>query len=205
MQANAFKRAAALVANPKDVKANLRLLPRKTPTALLVTSAIGLAVSVSDLELGLGKYVVGFQLNDELKAQARTNLGPVYQHLFALAKVVKAKVPASGKKVKLHGETTTEGLLKLHALSTALLAVVQGLTSGQGLTEKHELEEQVVDYLKAKVEELIGELYAFTYTLLGIVPADVLVEQFELLKATYGAELFEPKAKEVAEPEAAAE
>jgi hypothetical protein len=193
MQANAFKRAAALVAPVKDVKSHLRVLPRKTLTATYVHAAISLAVAAGTLMTTLSPYVAGTQLNEELKAEAYRDLGPVFEHSFVLAKALKVKLPGSGKKVKLVGETTTESLLHIHRLSNDLLSLVRVLTDGGGLTEKLDMDESTVAQAQAKLTELLNEVYAFTYALLKIAPAEVLADHFSYLSSIWGPEFFAPK------------
>lgn len=199
MQANAFKRAAALAEPAKEVKSNLRLLPRKTQTALMVNSIISLAVSVGELQNGLRPYILGTQLNADMLEQAKTDMGPVFQHLFAMAKVLKVKLPGSGKKLTLKGETYTECLLRLHEDSATLLAFVSELLDGKGLTEKYEIEPEILAGLQELVEGMIQAAYAFTYSVLKVVPSDVLDAQYKALVEQHGEEVFaKPAPKEPA-------
>lgn len=190
MQANAFKRAAALVEPAKIVKTNMRLLPRKTQTALVVNSIISVSVSIAEVQSGLSAYILGSQLNDKMLADTKENMGPVFQHLFALAKTLKVKLPGAGKKMTLKGETYTECLLRLHEDSSTLLAFVSELLDGKGLTEKYDIDPEVVAGLQELVSRLILAAYAFTYSVLKVTPSDVLDAQYQALVEQYGEEVF---------------
>lgn len=187
MQANAFKRNAYRTVSVKRTKTAFRtLLARKTPVAFSAQAIINLKADTSRLLMATQPYLLGLQLNDEIRSASRGVIGDIYQHTVILARASKARLPGSGKKLTLKGITLTQALLELDAKATSLL---------EQLTTVFEGEEVDLVELKPKIEGFILHLYSVTYSLLKVTPSVVMEEQQSKLDEQYGEGFFAPKPK----------
>jgi NTP pyrophosphatase (non-canonical NTP hydrolase) len=105
----------------KNAKEGMRKVARRTPTTNIAHAIVGLSTEVGELLEGLQPYLLGFQFTDELKRNAREELGDISYYTVVLCKMLKIKMPTSTKKVALKGMTPTKALLTLHKISNDLL------------------------------------------------------------------------------------
>lgn len=162
MDSASFKRNVFRTLSPKTSKAGLRGVARTTPGVHIMYAITGLNTEVGALMESLKPFVLGFQLNSAMKQDAFLAFGGVSYFAVMLAKVIKAKVPGSGKKVHLHGLTKTEALLKLNSLSNDLMYTTMRVFRN---------EEWDLDEIKAQTEEVLQVLWPLIYDLLGVAPA----------------------------------
>lgn len=123
MKTNEFKRVVNKTLSAKTEKEAFRSILRKQRGVNLLYSALGLSVAVGKLEHSLQGYVLGHQLTPDMKAGSRHAFGGVAHHGVAVAKLVKAKVPSSQRKIKPRN-TPTFLLTQISHLSTQVLAQI---------------------------------------------------------------------------------
>lgn len=182
MQANTFKRNAYKTLDAKATKTAYRVeLARKTPTAFASRAALQLKSETSRLLAVAQPYILGEQLDDELREALTEALGTVYMQAAILSRVTKAKMIGSGKKIVLKGMTTTEATLELDAIALHLQDLVLDTFNGKSLD---------LQAMKTVVEGLLFHLQGLTYMLLRHTPTEVLARQQAILEQSYGTELF---------------
>lgn len=182
MQSNAFKRNAYKTLDAKKTKFAYRaLLARKTPVALTAQAVFKLKSATSMLLVTARPYLLGLQLDDQIREELTEALGAVYMQAAILSRTTKAKMIGSRKKIVLKEITTTEAVLELDAIAGHLQDLVLEVFEGEPLE---------LEALKPTVQGLLQHLQGLTYMLLKQTPSDVLERQQSVLESTHGKELF---------------
>ena len=134
----------------------MRKVARKTTTTNLSHAIVGLKSETGELLQGLHAYILGTQLNDAMRSNAREELGDIAYYTTVLCKVLKIKMPTSSKKVALKNMTLTDALLRIDGVATDLLDQYKKSFYGRDL-----------DMLKIAeiAQPLPALLYAINYTL----------------------------------------
>lgn len=178
MKSNEYKRQARLTLSPvKIAKAGIRANINKKSKVNIGHALIGVVSEVGELQDTLSRFLTGAtQLTDDLRKDAREELGDVLYYVAIGAKELKLKLPTSTKKVKLHG-TITEQVLALNYFSTAL----------SGLYKKQYYGEQIpLDRVTELWENLIQQVWGVCFTLFGEPPATIMEENIAKLHQRYG-------------------
>ncbi len=115
MDISTYRRNVVKTMPVKPAKAALRYVTRNTQRTNMLHAAIGVATEMGELIQGVENYLLIGKTTDLEKLQAKEELGDFAYYLTALAKAVKAKMPGSGKKLKLVG-TRGKALLDLQNL-----------------------------------------------------------------------------------------
>lgn len=116
-----FKRNSFRMLNQKMVKSGLKDMASDRTTANLTYEVIAVRAAVGHLMRDLQDYIVpGVQLRDAHRAMAKQNLGELLQHAAVVAKILKAKIPASQKKVKPK-HTPTHLLIEIDRVANEML------------------------------------------------------------------------------------
>ncbi|QZI85721.1 hypothetical protein CPT_Summit_065 [Stenotrophomonas phage Summit] len=181
-----YRKNVTATLSVKPAKVGLRQMLRKQKTLNLGHALVGLGGEIGEVVLALTPFVLGAsQLNADLKAKARPEFGDVLYFTFVAGKMLKAKLPASTKKVKLKGYTISEAVLKLNEFGTLFVGQYKKVYYGLELDE-------------AKIAELYGEfvelLWAVIYTLYGEGPAAIMEENIAKLAAKYPDQVFSTEA-----------
>lgn len=181
METAVFKRNVLRTLSAKTAKAGLRTIARKTPSVFVLQAIIGLNTEFGRLKNALHPYMLGHQLTDGIRTDAKSSAGGVYYYTVLLARTLKTKIPGSGKKVHLKDMTMTEGLLKLDTLTGDLMYSAAGVFSGEDLD---------LDDIKATCDSIIALLWPLTYDLIGTTPAEVFEEYMAGLSNVFPTGLF---------------
>jgi hypothetical protein len=180
METANFKRNVLRTISVRAAKAGVRNALRSQVATNTMHGIFGLNTEVGALMDGLNPYLLGFQLNDELLQTTFTAMGGVCYYTVLLAKVLKVKIPGSGKKVHLDG-TKTEGLLELQSTAQGMLYGIMSVFHGENMN----LEDVAKD-----VKSIIDLIWPLTYDLLGVTPAEVFADYSSRLAAGYPEGLF---------------
>lgn len=106
----------------KPAKAGLRFVVRNTIRVNLFHASTGLASEAMELVNAMSDYLIGAsQLTDKMKVHAFEEMGDFGYYLVVASKSVKAKLPGSGKKLKLKGMTRSAAVLDLHKAASDIL------------------------------------------------------------------------------------
>ncbi|ATS92321.1 hypothetical protein DLP05_066 [Stenotrophomonas phage vB_SmaS_DLP_5] len=186
-----YRKNVTATLSVKPAKAGLRQMLRKQKTLNLGHALVGLGGEIGEVVLALTPFVTGAsQLTTDLKAKARSEFGDVLYFTFVAGKMLKAKLPASTKKVKLKGMTISEAILKLNEYGTLFVGQYKKVYYGLELDE-------------AKIAELYGEfvelLWAVVYTVYGEAPAPIMEENVAKLAAKYPGQVFSTEAAQAGE------
>jgi hypothetical protein len=181
MDSNRFKRNVLRTVSARVTKFGLRNTARATVNAHVFHAIAGLNTEVGALIQGMQPFLLGFQLNQDILQNAFMSLGGVSYYTMLLSKVLKVKVPGSGKKLHLINLTKTEALLKLHEVSLEL--------SYQGMSVFHG-EAIDLEVIKDLTQALIGIIWPLTYDLFKVTPSFVFEDYSNRLSAGFPAGLF---------------
>lgn len=105
----------------KPAKLGLKLVSRNTNRTNIFHTSTGVATEGAEFVIGLTPYLLGIsKLTDAMKSNAFEEMGDLGYYITALAKCVKAKLPGSGKRLKLKGMTRSEAVMQLFAATAEI-------------------------------------------------------------------------------------
>jgi hypothetical protein len=134
MTIGTFRRHVGRTLTPKATKLALRGVSKNTVRTHAAHGAVSLKTHTGQLLQATSQYLLGLQMTQEMKDNAAVALGDIGYDLTVIARVLKAKMPSSTKKVKLVG-TRAAALLQLDSLATDLLhQAEQGLFAPPKMT-----------------------------------------------------------------------
>jgi hypothetical protein len=102
----------------------MRTASRNSTQAVMAQSIVALKRDMGSLFQSVGKYILGFQMTQQMKDSAYHYLGDIGADLSVLCKMLKVKMPSATKKIKLTC-TRTAALLQLDGLTTEMLSMVE--------------------------------------------------------------------------------
>lgn len=191
MELAQFKKAVFKTLEIKPAKEGLRRIARKSATVNVAHSIVGLKTATGEMVKALEPYVLGMQLNDALRQEAKVKAGDVAYYLTVLAKVARVKMPSTNRKVQLKGKTLTKALLELDAIAVDLLDEYKETFIG------HEINMEKVRELLAPFPLL---LYGVCYQLFNEPIATIMDASYAHLTESYPQGFFDvPKAEPAAE------
>lgn len=115
METALYRRNVFKTLGVKPAKAGLRYASRNTARTNVLHAAVGLATEVGELIEVMENYLLIGRSTAEEKNLALEEMGDFAYYMMVMAKITKAKVPGSGKKLKLEG-TRGAALLNLQRL-----------------------------------------------------------------------------------------
>lgn len=174
---NVFKTLAI-----KEAKQGVRGLARKNQTINIAHGIVGFRTEVGELMESLSGYVAGRQLSDDMKIKSQKEFGDMLYYLTVLAKMLKVKLPGSGKKIKLHGITRTEALLQVDTISNELLDIFKKSFYGR---------EMDLVLATKLMEDVIPIVWSLHYDLLQIPPAETMAKNIAHLAEKYPNQVFD--------------
>lgn len=181
METAKFRRNVMRTVSPKIAKAGLRNAVRTTSNVHVLHAIVGLNTEVGALLQSMQPFLLGFQLNQDVLSGSFTTMGGVSYYLMLLAKVLKVKVPGSGKKLHLSTLTKTEALLKLQELSCDLMYQAMKVFHGESID---------MESVKALTQGMIGLMWPLTYDLFNVTPSVVFEDYNNRLSAGFPEGLF---------------
>ncbi|QIN95224.1 hypothetical protein DLP3_061 [Stenotrophomonas phage vB_SmaS_DLP_3] len=186
-----YRKNVTATLKPKQSKLGLRQMLRKQKTLNLGYALVGLSAEIGELVRDLSPFVLGAsQLNADLKAKAREQFGDVLYFTFVAGKMLKAKLPASTKKVKLKGYTISEAVLKLGEHGTKFIGEYKKVYYGLELDEA-KIAEQYAEFVEL--------LWAVTYTIYAEAPAAIMEENIAKLASKFSESVVSTEEAEKAE------
>jgi hypothetical protein len=164
------------------------------------------------LHQGFRPYILGFQLNDDMKNQGAVDLGMVLHHATILARLLKVKVPSSARKVKPKN-TPTYLLTEMGSATTdtinAVLAAIQPASiekkevvgkNKEGTPTKKEVtvitpSDLDTEKVSEPLSRLLSSLYEFHWALYQAPVADLMEAHIKRLVPGFPKGFFDPPAK----------
>lgn len=122
MRSNEFKRDVAKTLDPRAEKEGFKALTKRANDVKLAYSILGTREAVGRLMHDYQGFILGLQLNPTMKTKGLDSLGDVLHHAVNTSRLLKAKVPASQKKIKPKN-THTFLLTEIDRTSAEMLAV----------------------------------------------------------------------------------
>jgi len=165
----------------KPAKLGLKYVLKNQRTVNILHTAVGLSTEVGELFAGLSDYISGAsRFTDDMRVNAFEECGDIGYYVVALAKQLKAKIPGSGKKVKLKG-TRTAALLELLRLSTDILSLNKKVFYGPKMSVlKEHREKKVFDVDAAGLRIPTGTMNKFNKPEYSFKLVDTLVEIYHV-------------------------
>lgn len=130
-----YRRSVFTTLSGKPAKAGLRRTASNTNRTHLLHATVGINTEIGELFTGLQAYIAGEQITNDMRTYALLEMGDAGYYMVVAAKVTKTKLPGSGKKVKLKGQTLTQALLKLLEHSTNMLDLLKKTFYGPVMKE----------------------------------------------------------------------
>lgn len=160
----------------KGPKYGLRQIMRKTALVDVSHGIVGFKDETGEILMALQKYILGFQMTDQMKLHLEEELGDALYFLTVIHKKLKLKMPPAGRKHKLQKMTVTEALLNLDAMSTHILNLWKKAFYGKE-----------VDYEKIGVyaQEAINVLYGIAGVVLEKTPSQIMESNIAKLSHRY--------------------
>lgn len=115
MDTSLYRKNVFKTLSVKPAKAGLRYTARNTARTNLLHASVGMATEVGELMEVMTNYLLLGRASDEEKVNSQEEMGDFAYYMAVAAKMVKAKIPGAGKKLKLEG-TRGAALLALNAL-----------------------------------------------------------------------------------------
>jgi hypothetical protein len=140
-----FKRDAYKVLDAKAAKEGIKSTIRKARGANLVHSVMGVREAAGRLMVDFNPFILGFQLNDQMRLRARDAVGDLLLHAVNVAKLTKGKVPPAQRKIKPKS-TATMLLTEIDRVSAELLSTLF-------LVQTPEKVEEVAKKVKVKLPD----------------------------------------------------
>lgn len=138
MDVASYKKAVYSTLSVANAKTGLKTMLRNRTALNIGHAIVGLATETGEFLVGVNKFVLGFQLSDDMKANIREELGDCMYYATVGAKELKVKIPSSTKKVKSK-QTMAEQILLLNRLATEALSLYKHVYYGRGLGSPDEL------------------------------------------------------------------
>jgi hypothetical protein len=137
MDNGSYKRNVFKTLSQREAKLGLKFVARNTKRTNVMHAVSGIMAGTLKLSGVLGPYMVGsVKINDAMKIAAFDAASELTYYLTVAAKVLKVKIPGSGKKVKLKGMTRSEAVVKLVQLATTLADAEKEVFLGPVLADK---------------------------------------------------------------------
>jgi hypothetical protein len=137
MDNGTYKRNVFKTLAPREAKLGLKFVARNTKRTNVMHAVAGIATKTLDLAGILGPYMVGAtRINDTMKIAAFDKASELTYFMTIAAKLLKVKVPGSGKKVKLKGQTRSEALVKLVQMAGELSTLANQAFEGPVMVAK---------------------------------------------------------------------
>lgn len=159
-----FRKNVFKTLSQKPAKLGLKIVSRNTRRTNIFHAISGIAAETLELVGAMGPYIVGAKKFDEtMKNHALEESGDLAYFIAVAAKMLKVKVPGSGKKVKLKGMTRSEALVQLASLASDMFDLVKKnfygpkMKEGERVKKVYELgKDGVVD--KTKFTEVVDKI-----------------------------------------------
>lgn len=191
----------------KPAKLGLRFVSRNTARTNVFHAGLGLFTESAELVSGLSTYLLGStRLTEPMKINAFEEMGDIGYYLSVIAKSLKAKLPSSGKKVRLTGMTRSEAILKLLKASADIGDLSKKVLYGPEMMKKASGSEVlVIDVVasnalyedrNAKIKAILEKdfipvYWALCFDMFDVPPSNLFVGNIAKLSKRYGEGMFQ--------------
>jgi hypothetical protein len=138
MDASGYRKEVVKLLPTSEAKRGLRVVSGNKRMLNISRSMVGTVSAISLVLTSTDRFILGYQMDDSIRAQFRSALGELLFWSFAGAKELKVKMPATTKKVRPKA-TMTELLMQLNSIGTDLLKLYLQTYRAHGLA--HGMEE----------------------------------------------------------------
>jgi hypothetical protein len=113
MDASGYRKEVVKLLPTSEAKRGLRVVSGNKRMLNISRSMVGTVSAISLVLTSTDRFILGYQMDDSIRAQFRSALGELLFWSFAGAKELKVKMPATTKKVRPKA-TMTELLMQLY-------------------------------------------------------------------------------------------
>lgn len=220
MNTNEFRRNVHKTLDARPIKEAFKATSRKRRNLQIASEILGVKVAADQVCHTLNGFVLGFQLNEQMRSKAVEPLGEALHHAVALTKLLKVKAPAASRKIKPKS-TITMLLTEMGRISGDMLGILYAThtpaqieiltetrkTKPKDGTAPVEKQVQVQKFtptaldekvLAQAVEAFLAVVYEFSWAVYEKPAADLMAAHIKKLEPKFPKDFFAPPPKKPA-------